>query len=228
MNRLDEFAESNTALDREGIMGNKWENFRIRQCVVLGTFVWLFGLGQAVLAARPIDVMIFQFTLQEACTSGPPGTFTADGDIKKPAGLGFSHVAGTITFDPMNARVSETDEAVFQFPPGFDFSIPEGTPQGIYPFLVFKSTCSGFLQVADDLSFTIQDSVCIPIGQNGPPKDVTTTLTGLRLKGQFAADLQSFVGASLELNLEHGADSNGNEFERFCGKTMQGVRIPRR
>jgi len=209
-------------------MGNNWEKSRIRNCVVLGIFVWLVGLGHTAFAARPLDVMTFQFTLQEACTSGPPGTFTPDGDIKRPAGIGFSHVAGTITFDPNNARVSQTDEAVFQFPPFFDFNIPEGTPQGLYPFLVFKTTCSGFFQLADDLSFTIQDGVCSPIGQNGPPSGVTTTLTRLKLKGQFAADLQTFVGSSLELNLEHGADTAGNEFERYCGKTMQGVRIPRR
>jgi hypothetical protein len=209
-------------------MGNRPRKFVNRHWAVMSTVVWLVGIGQAAFAENANEVMMFHFTLQESCTSGPPGTFTPDGDIMKPAGLGFSHVAGRITFDAKNARVAQTDEAVFQFPPGFDFSKPEGTPQGAYPFLAFKGSCSGFFRLADDLSFTIQDGVCTPVGQNGPPTDVTTTITGMKLKGQFAADLQSFVGSSLGLNLELGVDSKGNRFERYCGKTIQGVRIPKR
>ena len=204
-------------------MRKQWKQYRANSYVLLGALVSLVTLSQPALAAKP-DVMVFKFTLQESCTAGPPGTFTADGDIMKPAGLGFSHVAGTITFDPKNAKVSTSDEAVFQFPPGFDFGKPEGTPQGIYPVLTFKGTCTGFFQFFEDLSFTVQDQICMPVGQNGPPTGVTTTISGMKLKGQFAPDFQSFVGSSLGLTLELGIDSNGNRFERYCGKTVQGVR----
>jgi hypothetical protein len=182
-------------------------------------------MSQPALAAKP-EVMLFKFTLQESCTSGARGTFTGDGDITQPAGLGFSHVAGTLTFDAQNGTVLETDEAVFQFPPGFDPGKPSGTPQGIYPVLTFISRCTGSFRLLDDLSFTINDQVCTPVGQNGPPTNVTTTLRGMKLKGQFAADLQSVVGWSLGLSLELGSDTAGNQFERYCGKTMQGVRVP--
>ena len=131
-----------------------------------------------------------------------------------------------MTFDATNGTVSEIDEAVYQFPPGFD---PNKVPnaQGIYPVLTFRGTCSGSFQLLQDLSFTVHDQTCMPVGQNGPTKNVTTTIKGMKLTGQFSADLQSFIGSSLGLTLELGTDSNGFQFQRYCGKTAQGVRIPK-
>jgi len=179
-------------------------------------------------AARPADVMSFHFTLQESCTGGPPGTFTPDGDIMKPAFLGFAHVAGTITFDPRTGTFSQTDEAVFQFPPFFNFEIPEGTPQGIYPFLVFQGGCTGQFRLNDDLSFTLEDITCRTESKNSPSSGGISTITGMSAKGQFAADYQSFVTSSLRLVIEPGNDAYGNQFERLCAKTSQGVRLPKR
>ena len=188
-------------------------NFKTTLSFIFGTLVVV--TQPAALAGKP-DVMVFKFTLQEACTSGPRGTFAADGRATQPTGIGFSHVAGTVTIDARNGRFSQIDEAVFQ------------SPQGIYPVLTFKGKCTGSFELLDDLTFTITDQVCTPVGQNGPPSGVTTTITGMKFKGQFAPDFQSFVGSSLGLTLELGSDSNGNQFERLCGKTAQGVRTSKK
>jgi hypothetical protein len=181
--------------------------------------VLIVVVGPSALAAK-LDAMAFKFTFQESCTAGGRGTFTSDGDIRQPASLGFTHVAGTLTFDPRNATVAQTDEAVFQFAPSFDPS----NPQGSYPVLTFKSTCTGSFQLLDDLSFTINDQVCSSVGQNGPPTNMTTTIRGIKYKGQFAPDFLSFVAYTPGLNFETGADPNGFVFERYCGRTVQGVR----
>jgi len=190
-------------------------------CVLLSA---LSGIGLVVpdaLAGKPDDVMIFQFTLEEICIGGSPGTLTRDGDITKPTNLGFAHVAGTMTFDARNSKVWETSEAVFQFQPGFDSSRPEGTPQGSYPFQVYKVTGSGSFYLKDDLTFAIRDHTVTSVGQNVPN---TTVITGNVLRGHWATDRQSFVGESLGLTPSFGTGSDGGHFERLCAKTIHGVR----
>jgi len=171
-------------------------------------------------AAKVDDVMSFQFTLEEICMGGPPGTLMLDGDITKPVNLGFAHVAGILTFDIRNSKVWETSEAVFQFQPGFDPS-KEGAPQGSYPFQTYKVAGSGSFNLIDELTFSVRDHTFTSVGQNIRN---TTVISGNVFKGHFASDYQSFVGESLGLTPSFGTGLNGERFERLCAKSLHGAR----
>ena len=190
------------------------------KCFVFLSVVGVMCAIPHALAAKVDDVMSFQFTLEENCIGGSPGTLTLDGDVTKPVNLGFAHVAGILTFDVRHSKVWETSEAVFQFQPGFDTS-REGAPQGSYPFQTYKVTGSGSFYLTDDLTFSIRDHTITSVAQNIRN---TTVISGNVLRGHFALDYQSFVGESLGLTPSFGTGLNGERFERLCAKLVHGVR----
>lgn len=185
-------------------------------------------LQSAGFVAAQSTPLVFSYVSHESCISGPVGTFTPDGDILFPSSMGFSQVAGTISFDPATRTAIDTFESMFQFQPWF---IGEpGVQQGIYPVRRYVGQCPYNVQLTGGSSFTLEvaEPGCTIQGLSGPDLNQTIVISGGRGKGQFGPNLETYNGHSLDFVIERGSSTDGSTWERICQRSATGVRVPAR
>ena len=180
------------------------------------------------------EPMTFSWTAQEICLVGHPGTFTPGGDMTDFFAQIPAWGAGMITFHPAASTARDKGNWMFFLPQSF-LTQPPGTPQNVFPARTSVGECTLTYQPGDGLSFTLKAPRigCSATDTSGPNQGVKTTFTnGPETRGQFAADMQSFVAHHNELGsqdkfvIETGSDTNGGQFERICMRAIQGVRLP--
>ena len=176
---------------------------------------------------RDDDALTFSWTAEEICLVGPPGTFTPGGDITNFPNQIPAWGSGVITFHPATSSAIDTGTWMF-FLPVFFLQQPPGTPQGLFPARTSAAECVWTLQNGDGLSWTLEAprTGCSGTDTSGPGEGTTIIFTdGAKVRGQFAADMQSFIAHRKELIIENGSISNGNQLQRICMRNMQGVRL---
>ena len=177
------------------------------------------------------DPMTFSWTAQEVCLGGDRGSFTPDGDVTNGVNQIPAVGSGKIVFYP--ARSTAVDEGSWMyFLPVFLPGLPPGAPripQNLFPVRTSAGQCIWTYQTGEDGSWTLElpRAGCTSKDTSGPNAGVPVVFTnGPKINGQFAKDMESFVAHRTGLVLEDGVDGNGFMFERFCIRTIHGVRVP--
>ena len=176
--------------------------------------------------------MSFSYLGHESCVAGAPGTFTVNGDVTNFYGMFPAYGSGTLVFDANRSTASDinNDWDYQQIPPiEPQLNTINGSPLGIFPQRTTTGTCFSNFKLMPDLSFTL-DSIpgrCTAVDTSGPNAGNTVTFyNSPQMRGQFSADMQSFVMRRIGLGVETGYFAFGGAFDRICMREMHGVRLP--
>lgn len=175
------------------------------------------------------EIMSFSYVGHESCVAGPPGTFTSNGDVTTYYGVFPAYGSGTLNFDSNRNTASDiNNDWDYQLMPGSQ-PPPNGSPLGIFPQRTTTGTCFFNFNLKSDLSFTLDalSGRCTTVDLSGVNVGNTVTFSNSPVtRGQFSADMQSFVARRIGLGVETGSFAFGGQFERMCMREIHGVRLP--